>query len=146
MNMSIKEYRDLLKRRKNKKNPKYQNKKVKYQDKVFDSALERDRYIELSRLQRAGKIRNLVLQVKFPLIEKYTVLKNNKKEAIKGSSYYADFAYYDTNNNLIIEDIKGVVTPTYSLKKKLFLPIMFAHNVYEFREVYKDKEIIYRNI
>lgn len=51
----------------NKKN-KYSNKKVTIDGITFDSKKEANRYCELKLLQRAGKIKNLQMQVKYVVI------------------------------------------------------------------------------
>lgn len=61
-------------------------------------------------LERAGKISNLTTQVKFSL----------DIEGIHICNYIADFCY-DENNDVIVEDCKGVRTPDYKLKAKLML-------------------------
>ena len=54
---------------------KYGNRRVFYDGHWFDSKLERDRYIQLRLLERAGEIKGLRLQVPFELQEAY---KNSK--------------------------------------------------------------------
>ena len=69
-------------------------------------------------LQSAGEISDLRLQVNFTLREGYT-LPNG--ERVKGTIYKADFTYRDKDGDLIIEDVKGVKTDVYKLKRKLML-------------------------
>lgn len=76
----------------------------------FQSAKEARRYGELKLLQKAGKISDLLLQVRFPL------LVNN----IKVGTYVCDFDYRE-NGLRITEDVKGVRTSTYRLKAALML-------------------------
>ena len=65
----------------------------------------------MSLLQRAGIIGTITLQPKFPLIV----------EGQKICTYIADFSYYDNESGrLVVEDVKGVKTPTYRIKNKLF--------------------------
>ena len=73
-----------------------------------DSKREAARYMELMLMQRAGEIKRLELQPSFVCIV------NGKKIC----TYRADFRYF-TNENSIVEDVKGVKTPVYKLKKKL---------------------------
>ena len=47
---------------------KYNNHKVEYEGKVFDSQMEFARYRELQLLERCGEIRDLKWQVSFELI------------------------------------------------------------------------------
>tara|TARA_R110000737_G_scaffold328923_1_gene343779 strand:+ start:114 stop:488 length:375 start_codon:yes stop_codon:yes gene_type:complete len=93
--------------------PKYGNKKVTVQGIKFDSKWESERYLYIKSLERAGRVRNLELQVRFNL------LVNDQKIC----AYIADFRYEKENVNgdweTIIEDAKGVETPEFKLKKKL---------------------------
>ena len=97
---------------------KYHNKKVIYNGIKFDSKKERARFITLKQLEKAGIIKELELQKKFLLQEGYT---NAKGKRIRPIYYIADFYYYDyINNKWVVEDVKGVRTDVYKLKKKLF--------------------------
>ena len=100
--------------------PKYNNKKTKIRINnkliAFDSKAEAKRGVELSMLQRAGEIYALEFQPEYELQEGF---KRNGKvhRAIK---YIADFRYMD-DGVVIVEDVKGIKTPAYQLKKKMFL-------------------------
>lgn len=105
------------------RNSKFNAKKVVIDGITFDSTSEGNRYSQLKLLERAGKIKNLQLQPKFPL-------KLDKKERY----YIADFEYYEVETNKeVVEDVKGVKTPVYKLKKARFLEL---YPQYDFREVY----------
>lgn len=95
---------------------KYRNKKTFVKGIKFDSKAEANRYIELRTLEKAGDIKQLRLQPKFELQAKYT---NNKGEHIRAITYKADFSYIE-NGKLIIEDVKGMETKEFKLKKKMF--------------------------
>lgn len=83
----------------------------------FDSKHEAQRYIELSAMERAGEIQDLMRQVKFVLIPKqYYAGKVVEREC----SYYADFTYIK-DGKMVVEDAKGVKTPEYVIKRKLML-------------------------
>jgi len=89
---------------------KYYNKKTELHGISFDSKKESVRYQELLLLERARKITDLELQPRFDLIV------NNQKIGF----YKADFRYTDIRTgNSIIEDVKGMKTPVYNLKRKL---------------------------
>ena len=78
----------------------------------FDSKKEAQRYKELKLFERAGAIKDLRLQVPYVLIE--------KSEYGREIKYYADFVYFDCEENrTIIEDTKGFRTDIYKLKKRL---------------------------
>ena len=89
---------------------KYHNRKTVIDGITFDSAKEARRYMELKLLERAGEISHLQRQVKFEVIPKCG------KE--RSSTYIADFVYQE-NGNTVVEDVKGVKTPEYILKRKL---------------------------
>lgn len=97
---------------------KYGNKKVFYNGIPFDSIRERDRYIELSLLQRAGEISNLDTQVKFELLPSQTYCGKVVERAVH---YIADFVYLDKRGNRVVEDAKGHRTKDYILKRKMML-------------------------
>ena len=94
---------------------KYSNIRTVVDGITFASKREAVRYRELKLLQRTGKIYQLKLQPQFVCIVK------GKKVCV----YIADFQYHDYGLNEIgppikhIEDVKGVRTPVYKLKKKL---------------------------
>ena len=93
----------------------------------FDSQKEARRYDELAALERAGKIRDLRMQVDFTLQEAYTDGEGRRVRAIR---YKADFTYMkqsfvDRDGEwqwaLVVEDVKSRATQTkeYILKRKL---------------------------
>ena len=94
---------------------KYHNRKTTIDGIKFDSKAEAKRYVELKLLQKAGKITNLELQQKYELQPKY---KNNKGETIRAITYKADFKYIE-NGKKVVEDVKGMETKDFKLKKKL---------------------------
>lgn len=96
---------------------KYHNKKVKYDGYTFDSIREKNYYIKLKLLEKAGKIKELELQKEYELQSSY---KLNKK-TIRKITYRADFTYKTTKDDkLHVIDVKGFRTDVYRLKKKLF--------------------------
>lgn len=99
---------------------KYGNRKIKYNGMTFDSKKEYLRYMELSLLQKAGKIRRLERQVKFELIPAQRDPETNKVIE-RACVYKADFTYCDEEGNYIVEDTKGFRTPEYKIKRKLML-------------------------
>lgn len=76
----------------------------------FDSKKEANRYLELKAYEQLGAIQKLQLQVPFILIEKSKYGRQIK--------YVADFVYFK-NGEKIVEDVKGVKTPIYRLKKRM---------------------------
>jgi hypothetical protein len=82
----------------------------------FASTAEARRYQELKYLESAGEIKELELQPKFPLY----VCRRQNGELHKVCDYIADFRYRrGPTGLLIIEDVKGVRTPVYRLKRKM---------------------------
>jgi len=76
----------------------------------FDSMKEGARYKQIKLLEKVGKITELELQPKYDLIV------NGKKVGF----YKADFRYKE-DGKLIVEDVKGMKTPVYNLKKKMII-------------------------
>lgn len=92
------------------KGSKYRNIRTEADGHVFDSAREAERYGELRLLYAARQIAALMIQVPFPLPG--------------GIAYFADFVYYDLGERrLVVEDVKGVKTKEYVIKKKLMREI-----------------------
>ena len=94
---------------------KYKNQKTKLGGFTFDSKKEAERWVKLSLLQRAGEIHNLEKQVKYELQPKFTI--NGK--VVRAITYTADFVY-TVEGKTVVEDVKGMRTDVYKLKKKLF--------------------------
>lgn len=96
---------------------KYHNKKVEYDGYTFDSIREKNYYIKLKLLEKAGKIKELELQKEFELQPSFKL--NNKTS--RKITYRADFTYKTTEDDeLHVIDVKGFRTDVYRLKKKLF--------------------------
>lgn len=77
----------------------------------FDSKMEERRYQVLKLMERAGEIDSLIVHPLF-------VLHSVGMQPI--CKYEADFSYYQGEEK-IIEDVKGVKTSIYNLKKKMML-------------------------
>lgn len=111
---------------------KYGNKKITADGMSFDSSREYKRYCELRLLEKAGKIRDLQMQVKFELLPSQKV---NGKVAERACNYIADFTYIeslgDGSGQLVVEDTKGFKTKDYIIKRKLML---YVHGL-QIREV-----------
>lgn len=99
---------------------KYRNKKTVIDGITFDSRREASRYGVLKIMQAAGLISGLRLQVP------YVITVNGEKIC----KYVADFVYQE-NGREVVEDVKGVRTREYILKRKL----MFAVFGIEIKEV-----------
>lgn len=104
------------------KKNKYNNQKPIFNGHKFDSNRELQRYKILLFAEKSGKIKNLERQVKFILIP--TQRDENGKLLEREVSYYADFVYTDAKTGLlIVEDVKGVKTDAYIIKRKLMLAL-----------------------
>ena len=117
INWSEEEYKELLKTKKKKKKSKYSAVKTEINGIKFDSKKEARRYKELKILEKADEIKSLELQPRFLLQEKF---KYNGK-TIRKIEYIADFRYIDVKGNTVVEDVKGMKTEVYKIKKKIFL-------------------------
>lgn len=91
---------------------KYNAAKTEYDGFQFDSRLEADTYLELKRLHDNGAIANISMQQPFDLYSRsgQTVAK-----------YIADFVCELPSGVAVIVESKGMRTPVWGLKKKLFL-------------------------
>lgn len=81
----------------------------------FASKAEAARYCQLKRLLEAKRIEKLELQPKYPI----TI------DGIPICTYIGDFRYvqlgeYGNAVAIVVEDVKGMITPEYRLKSKLF--------------------------
>ena len=96
---------------------KYNNKKTVVDNIKFDSKKEAERYIYLKTRLKMGSIKDLELQPRFCLQEGFK--KNGK--TYRKITYVADFKYYDlVRKKIVVEDVKGMKTDVYKIKKKLF--------------------------
>ena len=93
---------------------KYKNIKVILDGITFDSKKEAARYGQLKLMLAAGVIEDLRLQVP------YKIAFNGQKIC----TYKPDFVYFEIKNGErreVVEDVKGMKTPVYNLKKKMML-------------------------
>lgn len=109
---------------------KYNAKKTNVDGIKFDSIREAERYCELKLLEKAKEIRDLELQPRFLLQDKFKDKQGNTHRKIE---YVADFMYIDKCGITIVEDVKGVLTDVYKIKKKIFLKKYDEQ--YDFREI-----------
>lgn len=93
---------------------KYNNRGFRIDEIFFHSEAEANRYVQLKALAAAGRINRIETQVNYVInIDGHNIC-----------SYLADFRYaiLDRDGNvtaLAVEDVKGLATPEYRLKKKL---------------------------
>jgi hypothetical protein len=100
---------------------KFRNVRVEVDGIKFHSKAEAHRYTELKLMEKAGLIRNLKLQVPFPIVI----------NEIKVCTYISDFTYDEEVEwvagkswQQIVEDVKGMKTATYQLKKRLMKAVL----------------------
>lgn len=103
---------------------KYGAKKTQVDGITFASKAEAARYIELKALERAGQIAQLELQPKFELVP--SVKYKDAARATPAMRYVADFRYIDHLGSVVIEDVKGMKTREYQMKKHL---MKFVHGI-----------------
>ena len=99
---------------------KYHAKRMDLDGYHFASHAEARRYRELQLLVLGHAIADLECQPVFPLhvVELYRTGWPIQITTV--AKYVADFRYTDLRNGeIVVEDVKGVRTPTYKLKKKL---------------------------
>jgi hypothetical protein len=93
---------------------KYGNKRAEVDGYTFASKAEARRYQELKLLQQAGEIRDLTIRRRFPLR-----CPGSNGDALTVSYYEDDFDYWHiATRKRVVEDVKGVRTPVYRLKRK----------------------------
>ena len=97
---------------------KYHNRKITVNGEKFDSKKEAHRYFELKLLEKVGEISRLNRQVPYLLIPKQ--VDENGKLLERECNYIADFEYYE-NGVKVVEDVKGMRTADYRIKRKLML-------------------------
>ena len=109
---------------------KYRSRKITMDGETFDSIKEFRRYQELKLMEKAGLVYDLQRQVKFKLIpaqreftDDVTATGKPKKGKLieHECSYWADFVYRDQYGFRVVEDVKGVRTEVYKIKRKLML-------------------------
>lgn len=88
---------------------KYRNKRTLYNGRLFASKKEAERAIELDLLVRSGIVKEWEAQPRFPM----------EHNGVKICSYVGDFRVIYPDGRIEIEDVKGMKTPMYNLKKKL---------------------------
>jgi hypothetical protein len=89
---------------------------------LFDSRKEANRYSELKHLEKVGDISHLELQPKFFLFGSKgpVLMKSDRYPNGRRATWRGDFAYFcSRRNKRICEDVKGMRTDMYLLKKAI---------------------------
>jgi muconolactone delta-isomerase len=99
---------------------KYRARKVEAYGHTFDSTAEYRRYLQLRDMADNGEIRDLQIHPSFEIIPRFRDWTGKHH----GATYYeADFRYTDRQGHDTVEDVKGVRTKDYVLKRKLWLSL-----------------------
>jgi hypothetical protein len=101
---------------------KFHNKITEVDRIKFRSKAEAKRYSELKMFKGCGDVKNFKMQVPYILCEAFC----------KKIRYYADFVVEWKDGSITVEDVKGVKTPLYKLKRMLMME-KFGINVIELR-------------
>lgn len=96
---------------------KYRNTKIEFEGYTFDSKKEMNRFVQLRLLLTAGQISDLLHQPEFMLLDNF---EHKTEGKIRGLKYIADFKY-EKDGQTVVEDVKGMKTDVYKIKKKFFL-------------------------
>ena len=99
----------LLQQQSQPKRSKYRNKRTFYNGVWFSSQKEAGRAGELDLLVRSGYVRSWEAQPRFPI----------EHQGQKICTYVGDFKVEYPDGHVEIEDVKGMKTPVYKLKRKL---------------------------
>lgn len=94
---------------------KYRARKTVFLGISFDSKGEADRYRYLWEMSVIGEISDLQRQKEYELIPAFSV----GRKRYRPIKYIADFVYTHKGRE-IVEDYKGMKTPVYLIKRKLF--------------------------
>ena len=97
---------------------KYKSNKIENRFGKFDSKKEFNRFLILQDMEKHGEISDLQRQAKFELIPSQ---KDGSGKVIERPvNYKADFVYTE-NGKQVVEDVKGLKTKEYIIKRKLML-------------------------
>lgn len=99
------------------RNSKYNAKKSEYKGIKFDSKAEMEYYKHLELLKEMGEVSWFDMQPEFTLLGGFTDNFGRKHLPIK---YRADFLVHYTDAPPVVIDIKGMETPDFKLKRKMY--------------------------
>lgn len=100
---------------------KYHSRKTVLDGITFDSGAEASRWSQLRLMERANLIHDLERQVSFQLVPEETGPDGKRLRPMR---YVADFVYKDAEGKVHVEDVKGVRTEAYKIKKRLMWHIL----------------------
>ena len=99
---------------------KYGNQKVVADGYVFDSKLEYLRYQQLKIFEAAGEITGLKVHPTYIILDGERLPSGKKQSQV---TWTADFEYYDSVNERIVEDVKSPATAkkdSFRVRVKMF--------------------------
>lgn len=111
---------------------KYGNRKIVTETHTFDSQAEYYHYLYLLSEQNAGRISELEPHPTYELLPKFKTAAGKWEQAV---TYTPDFRYTEYSGDkpvTVCEDVKGVRTAVYIVKRKLF---QYTYPDILFREV-----------
>ena len=82
----------------------------------FDSQAEARRYVALKSMERSGEIIGLKIHPRYILQSPF--IRDGRRE--REITYEGDFSYVK-DNRLVVEDVKGLKTDLYKVKRKMFM-------------------------
>lgn len=100
---------------------KYSNKKATVNNLLFDSQAEARRYKVLCAKEILGEIKGLERQIVYELAP--AVKFDGATRKTPALRYVADFGYWEGDKR-IIEDVKGVLTPAFKIKRHLMKTVL----------------------
>lgn len=103
-----------------KRRNKYGNRKVVADGYVFDSKLELLRYQQLKLFEYAGEITGLKVHPTYVILDGERLPSGKKQSQV---TWTADFEYYDSVNERIVEDVKSPATAkkdSFRVRVKMF--------------------------
>lgn len=113
INLSTQEYLETFHGQKAKRKRKFNNTIVTLDGHRFDSKAESRRYLVLRDMAIKRQITDLQIHPKYKFEGVLT-------EKGRPYTYCADFVYYDKRTNeIVVEDVKGMKTAVYKMKKSL---------------------------
>lgn len=111
--------------------------KVEIDNIVFDSKMESQYYLKVKDDLANGRIRNFSLQPEFILQEKFIIVEGKvvygsdkdfnklkrkyKAETVRQIKYTGDFLIEELDKSLTVVETKGLSTPEFEIRKKLFM-------------------------
>jgi hypothetical protein len=96
---------------------KYHARRTEFDGYSFDSQAEYRRYCELKLMVSVGEITDLKVHPRYLLQPAFKC--NGKVE--RKIEYEGDFEYLGPDGWIVVEDVKGMKTDVYLIKRKLFL-------------------------